>query len=109
MSMRAPRFALNLPVRYRVAGSEPWLQGKTENISGSGVLFQADQALTIDTPIEISIAMPPVAPASTSAEVRCQAHIVRIAASLSEEAQTLIAAAFSDFEFSPASVKHQPH
>ncbi len=46
--------------------------------------------------------MPPVAPASTSAEVRCQAHIVRIATPLSEEAQTLMAAAFSDFKFSPA-------
>jgi len=107
--MRSPRFALNLPVRYRVAGTEPWLQGETANISGSGVLFRAEQTLTIATPIEISIALPPVAPASTSAEVRCQAHIVRIAASLSEEAQAFMAAAFSDFEFSPGLMKHQPH
>lgn len=100
--MRAQRFPLDLPVRYRRAGEAAWLAGTTENISRSGVLFHADRPLDVNTPIEISIAMPAVAPASAPAEVRCQGHIVRIATPPSEEPQTLMAAAFSDFKFSPA-------
>jgi PilZ domain-containing protein len=99
--MRSQRYSLALPIRYRVVGTGPWLTGRTENVSGAGVLFQAKEELTIDTPIEISIAIPPVPPASTPAEVRCQAHIVRIVASSSEQARPLMAAAFSDFEFTP--------
>lgn len=39
---RATRYALELPVRYRPSGAVQWRQGKTSNISRSGVLFWSD-------------------------------------------------------------------
>jgi len=75
--MRAQRFPLELPIRYRRVGEAGWLDGKTENISHSGVLFRVDQPFDIDTPIEIRIALPLTIPAGTASEVIGQARIVR--------------------------------
>src|ERR1700757_4746552 len=43
---RAQRFQLHLPLRYRRLGEAQWHIGTTENISRSGLLFQADQLLS---------------------------------------------------------------
>ena len=98
--MRAQRFPLELSVRYRCIGESEWLTSTTENISRSGMLFHGVRPLDVDTQIEISIAMPHVAPASAAAEVRCRAQIVRIAPSSGQ--QTVMAAAFLDFKFNPS-------
>jgi len=42
---RARRFNLQLPLRYRPLGEKSWRPGTTENISRSGLLFQAQEAL----------------------------------------------------------------
>jgi hypothetical protein len=98
--MRAQRFPLELPVRYRCVGESEWMTSMTQNISRSGVLFHAVRPLDVATQIEINIAMPQVAPASGAAEVRCRAQIVRIATA-SDQPQTVVAAAFLDFKFNP--------
>jgi hypothetical protein len=95
--MRAQRFALELPVRYRPVGEAQWLDGKTENISHSGVLFHAEKSLGIDTPVEIKIALPVVTPAGTGSEVICRARIVRTETRFEESAAAL-AAAFSEYQ-----------
>jgi len=71
--MRAQRFPLKLSIRYRRVGEAGWLDGKTENISDSGVLFRVEQPFDVDTPIEIRITLP----ARTPSEVVGQARIVR--------------------------------
>ena len=43
---RAQRFQLHLPLRYRRLGEKQWHEGTTENISRSGMLFQADETTT---------------------------------------------------------------
>src|SRR5438093_1219765 len=50
MTMRATRFPLRLPVRYRPLGKPEWRQGQTENISHSGALFRVEAPLPVDTP-----------------------------------------------------------
>ena len=40
---RAPRFDLHLPLKYRLLGESGWREGTTENISRSGMLFQAEE------------------------------------------------------------------
>ena len=40
--LRASRFPVRLPLRYRVVGSRKWDVGVTENISRSGILFYAE-------------------------------------------------------------------
>ena len=101
--MRAQRFALELPVRYRRIGEAEWLDGKTENISHSGVLFHAGQALGIDTPVEIRIALRVATPAGTGSEVICRARIVR-AETRPAEPPAAMAAAFSEYQLVPGPV-----
>ncbi len=94
--MRAQRFALEMPVRYRPVGEMEWLEGTTQNISYSGLLFRAGRALDIDTPVEISITLP----VSTASQLTCQARIVRAETYLAEPPVAL-AAAFSEYQLVP--------
>ena len=100
--MRSPRFPLTLPVRYRVAGTESWLTGTTQNISSSGVLFAAEQRVEVNTPIELAITLPRVKPMEGAGEVRGSAMVVRTGSMDSSPLSAFVAAAFADIEFSPA-------
>ena len=51
---RAPRFVIPLAILYRTPGDAAWLEGWTENISRSGVLFRADHQVAPDTPVELT-------------------------------------------------------
>ena len=42
---RAARYRLDVPLRYRVAGSDRWQEGQTVNVSGTGVLVQVAEFL----------------------------------------------------------------
>jgi hypothetical protein len=75
--MRASRFPLHLPVRYRRIGDPQWHEGRTENISRSGVLFRAEDLMQVDTSIEIRLALAVTAPGSESPEIACRGRVVR--------------------------------
>ena len=75
--MRASRFALKLPVRYRLAGDARWYQGRTENISHSGVLFRGEGPINVNTPIELRVALSADTLERSYPEVFCHARIVR--------------------------------
>src|SRR5207245_1015097 len=45
---RARRLKLHIPLRYRVRNLGTWSEGKIENISQSGVLFQGPEALPLN-------------------------------------------------------------
>ncbi len=42
---RAQRFVLELGLQYRASGQTEWHEGRTENISHTGVLFRAERPL----------------------------------------------------------------
>ena len=44
---RAQRFNLHLPLRYRKVGEQGWRNGTTQNISRSGLLFEAEEMLEV--------------------------------------------------------------
>ena len=50
---------LQLPLRYRPLGEKSWRPGTTENISRSGLLFQAEELLHPNAQLEISLVLPP--------------------------------------------------
>ena len=97
--MRAQRFPLELPVRYRRVGEDVWLDGQTENISRSGVLFRVEQPFDVDTAVEIRIALRATSPGSAGSEVICQARIVR--AEVRRDPTVALAAAFSQQQLVP--------
>jgi PAS domain S-box-containing protein len=74
---RAQRFQLHLPLRYRRLGEKEWHAGKTENISRSGLLFQADDVLQPCAQLEINLVLPAEIAGLSGTEVVCRGEVVR--------------------------------
>jgi PAS domain S-box-containing protein len=74
---RARRFNLHLPLRYRLLGEQRWLQGTTENISRSGLLFQGEEVLQPSAQLEISLVLPAEIAGLAATEVVCRGEVVR--------------------------------
>src|SRR5271157_1554308 len=74
---RARRFNLHLPLRYRPLGENHWRPGTTENISRSGLLFQAQESLLPNALLEISLVLPPEIAGLAATEVICRGEVVR--------------------------------
>ncbi len=74
---RAQRFQLHLPLKYRRLGEKNWHEGTTENISRSGLLFQADEALQPSVQLEINLVLPAEIAGLSSTEVVCRGEVVR--------------------------------
>jgi hypothetical protein len=64
-------------VRYRRVGDRQWHEGKTENISRSGVLFRARECVEIDQSVELRLELPVAAPGGDCPEVSCRGRVVR--------------------------------
>jgi PilZ domain len=73
---RAPRYSIELPIRYRTPNAPAWHDGRTENISRSGVLIRTQEPLPPRTPIEILIALPTEV-GGGDAPVICRGRVVR--------------------------------
>jgi len=93
---RAQRYSVGLPFRYRKTGTEIWYEGRTANISLSGVLFSGVQAMKPRTPIEASVTLPPLV-GSESAVLRCRGSIVRKAPRTTNDPFPVLAAAIADY------------
>ena len=74
---RAQRFQLHLPLRYRRLGEKAWHEGTTENISRSGMLFQADEVLQPNSQLEINLVLPAEIAGLSATEVVCRGEVVR--------------------------------
>jgi hypothetical protein len=97
--MRASRFPLHLFVRYRRVGDPQWHEGKTENISRSGVLFRAEDSMQVDTDLEIRLELPVAAPGSARPEVSCRGRVVRTIAPSDNEPWPGSAIAIDNYNF----------
>jgi PAS domain S-box-containing protein len=74
---RATRFDLHLPLKYRLVGESGWREGKTENISRSGMLFQAEEPIAPNAQLEINLVLPAEIAGLSAAEVVCRGEVVR--------------------------------
>ena len=95
--MRAHRYALELPLRYRSIGDRTWSTGTTANISRSGVLFKGERSLNIDTEIEVGLLLSKM---TSGADIIFRARVVRMIAN--GDATPMLAAAFSNYRFDRA-------
>lgn len=102
--MRAQRYSLALPVRYRPLGLQDWSDGTTENISSSGVLFRGERPLDLDAEIEIAIALLSAEPAVADTDLVCRARIVRLKPDAPGEVAAY-AAVFWDYRFDRSLVR----
>jgi hypothetical protein len=75
---RAKRFALPLPVYFREVDSPIWLEGKTENISCTGVLFHSSSPFAVESTLELRLRVTVAAEVRDPAEIRCKGVVVRL-------------------------------
>ena len=75
---RAPRFELEVPVRFRGVGESAWSTGRTVNASRTGVLLRGgDSQLELRDGVEFVLALPPIEGAHTGVDVQCTGAVVR--------------------------------
>lgn len=96
---RPQRFAISLPVKFRTGGEALWQEGRSENISRSGILIRAPQPLEVDTVIEMMFDLPVEMGGELGAHVVCVAHITRVLPSATPEQPPLLAARIHDYRF----------
>jgi hypothetical protein len=94
---RAPRFPIHMSLRYRMPGESAWLEGKTENISRSGVLFHTSAPLEVNTPIEVGLELPVEAGGEPGKMMLCQACVVRTLPPAASDAPPTMAAKFLQY------------
>jgi PAS domain S-box-containing protein len=98
-SARAQRFQLHLPLRYRRLGEKQWHTGTTENISRSGLLFQADEPLQPAVQLEINLVLPAEIAGLSPTEVVCRGEVVRTVEPHGETLSPALAARILQYHF----------
>ena len=96
---RAKRFQLHLPLRYRRLGEKDWHVGTTENISRSGMLFQADEVLQPNSQLEINLVLPQEIAGLSSTEVVCRGEVVRTVEHTGQTLTPALAARILQYHF----------
>jgi hypothetical protein len=76
-STRAKRFAIHIPILYRKPHTSKWFEGRTENISYSGVLFRAEFPLQPKTTVELRFELPVAILGEAPGEIVCKGAVVR--------------------------------
>jgi len=75
---RAQRFALRFPVYFRELDSPTWIEGTTENISYTGVLFQSSSSLALESKLELRVQVMVGHEGKNPAEIHCKGVVVRL-------------------------------
>ena len=96
LRVRAQRFAIQLPLRYRIRTENTWRRGETINVSSSGVLFRGDYFAESNTAVEVNLMMPAVN-FEGAAEVVCGGTIVRAVPSSNADAWPALAVKISQY------------
>ena len=94
--LRPKRFAVELPIDYRLRTWARWYTGKTENISCNGVLFHARQKLEPFSPIEFRLRLPEALTGDGEVALLCAGYVVREVEQ--DHHRPTIAAAFLGYE-----------
>jgi hypothetical protein len=68
---RAQRYPLSVRLLFRTTGMTHWQDGKTLNMSRTGILFQTDEKLPKDSVLDLCVNLP------SKVTLSCQATVVR--------------------------------
>jgi len=107
MLSRAQRFVVQLPIRYKKIGGRRWFEGKTENISRSGILFRAERVLKLRTAIQMSFTLPVWGKGDGPGEVLCRGSVVRTVAAVATN-RPCVAASIQRYRIRPQARKKIP-
>ena len=105
---RERRLKHEVPVLYRAVGTQDWMEGSTENISRSGLLFRSAVSVEPQTKLELKFEMPKELTGETPAQVVCQATVQRVienAGSKKQPPYFSLACAVADYDFAEKKVE----
>jgi hypothetical protein len=108
---RERRLKHEVPVLFRTVGTQDWMEGSTENISRSGVLFRSAVSVEPQTKLELKFEMPKELTGETPAQVVCQATVQRVianAGSKKQPASFSFACAVADYDFAEKKIERAP-
>ncbi len=96
--VRARRFPIEARLRFRSVGDPDWREGRTLNLSHSGVLFAAPSPLPgVASPIEFTLFLPSLG-VPGNARVHCHGRVVRHTAA-DAACRAGLAATIEQYEF----------
>jgi hypothetical protein len=95
-------------MRYRRVGDREWRQGKTENISRSGVLFRAKECVEVDEDVELCLELPIAGAGSKRPEVTCRGRVVRTVSPSDTEPWPGSAIMIEQYDFVPPPANFMP-
>ena len=105
---RAQRFPIQMPVYCRVRGDPRWREGKSINISRTGVLFQTQSILAPNTMLIVCIVLPAEPASGSRSSVFCWGMVVRSESDGHVDKQPSVAAAISHYRFSRQRLQEMP-
>jgi PilZ domain len=101
-SQRAQRFPIKVPVRYRKKQDKVWSEGRTENISQSGMLFRAPEPLNPDTLVQLYFSLPGNAESARGATVICEGLTIRTVLPVVSDESPFVAVKLLDYKLKRA-------
>ncbi|PYR30279.1 MAG: hypothetical protein DMF92_09100 [Acidobacteria bacterium] len=100
-STRAQRYVIPMSMLYRAAGDATWHEGRTENVSRTGVLFRAEHVMKLDTSIEMVLMLPIEIAGETAGTAMCSGRIIRAVAPVSLDGRPALAATILECDTVP--------
>jgi len=106
---RERRLRHRVSVLFRIPGSDKWVEGVTENISRSGLLFRSSSPLEVGSSVELILEMPHELTGDDNARVVCEGALVRVetvpAVRKKEQSSFLMACTITQYKFAPSGVQ----
>lgn len=98
MIPRDERIVTELPMLYRPTGEMAWREARTENVSGTGVLFRARDMIAVSSPVEMTFDMVTLTPMKLAsvATVVWRGNVVRTVQAPSDDSSPRIAATLAE-------------
>ena len=94
-------------VMFRIPGSDEWIEGVTENISHSGLLFRSASPLEVGSNMELILEMPHELTGHDHARVLCEGSLLRVeavpATRKNKQSSFLMASTITKYRFTPSS------
>jgi signal transduction histidine kinase len=94
---RLQRFPLEMPMRYRYAGSYHWYRGVTKDVSCSGILFRGPVPMDLFAPVEVRMALPRQMTGDAAATILCGGFIARVPEEKPSLEEAELAATFTTY------------
>jgi|SwirhisoilCB3_FD_contig_111_522799_length_3684_multi_2_in_0_out_0_1 hypothetical protein len=96
MIARAQRFPICAVIRYRLIGENRWYAGNVVNMSFTGVLFRGEQAVRVDSLIELAVDVLEGTAEGDGSKIVSRGKVVRISVDESTPECSMMAAVLSN-------------